>query len=557
MTGAAAPEADEATASPEPVDGAVDVIEIDDAPPPNEPPGPPRRGAASLPERLYPPMPSSGWRGWIGPLLAMVVGGIIRLVDLGRPHGIAFDETYYPKEAISYLRHAYEVQLVDNANDILLASSGDWRTLPIFKDVAEFVVHPPLGKWTIAAGEYIFGATPFGWRFAVAVLGTLSILMVGRITRRLTRSDLIGTLAAFLLALEGMHIVLSRTGLLDMTLMFWVVAAFGLLLIDRDRTRRRLAALVQDVGIDALATEWGPRLGLRPWRWAAAVALGLACSVKWSGLWFLAFFAIMSVVWDVSARRAIGVQRPWTATVLRDAPAAAASIIAIAVVVYVFSWTGWMLTDGGWDRQWAATQPPSFIPAVVRSLWHYHAEAWNFHVGLSSDHAYKSNALSWPFMTRPTAFYWDSIKDGSKGCPTDNCAAEVLALSNPVIWWAGMVAMIHQLWRWIGRRDWRSGAVLVGIAAGWLPWLMYLNRTIFTFYVIVYVPFVVMALAMSLGTIMGPASASESRRRYGVIAVGAFLLLVVAAAWWFYPVWTGEVIPYEQWRLRMWMPTWT
>ena len=63
-----------------------------------------------------------------------------------------------------------------------------------------FVVHPPLGKWTIALGEYVFGATPFGWRIAVAILGTLSILMVARITRRLTRSNLIGTLAGFLLA---------------------------------------------------------------------------------------------------------------------------------------------------------------------------------------------------------------------------------------------------------------------------------------------------------------------------------------------------------------------
>jgi dolichyl-phosphate-mannose--protein O-mannosyl transferase len=518
---------------------------------------PPRRDAASLPERLFPPMPSSGWRGWLGPIVVTIIGGILRFVDLGRPHAISFDETYYPKEAVAFLRFGVERTLVDKANDILLASDGNWRTLDIFKDTPEFVVHPPVGKWTIAAGEYLFGATPFGWRFAVAVLGTLSILMVARIARRLTRSDLVGTLAGFLLALEGMHIVMSRTGLLDMTLMFWVLVAFGLLLIDRDRTRRRLAVMVREQGLASMATEWGPRLGVRPFRWAAAVALGLACGVKWSGLWFLAFFAIMTVVWDISARRAIGVRRPWTATLLRDAPLAALSMVSIAVLVYLATWTGWLLTDSGYDRNWAVTHPPSIVPAVLRSLWHYHGEAWRFHVGLDSGHAYGSNALSWPFMTRPTAFYYESIKDGSLGCPTDNCAAEVLALSNPIIWWAAILAILHQIWRWLGRRDWRSGAVLVGIAAGWVPWLIYLDRTIFTFYTIVYVPFVVIALAMSLATVLGPADASEARRRNGAIAVGVFLLLVVAAAWWFYPVWTGQVIPYEQWRLRMWMPTWT
>jgi len=30
----------------------------------------------------------------------------------------------------------------------------------------------------------------------------------------------------------------------------------------------------------------------------------------------------------------------------------------------------------------------------------------------------------------------------------------------------------------------------------------------------------------------------------------------VAAAWWFSPIWTGEVIPYDAWRMRMWFATW-
>ena len=92
--------------------------------------------------------------------------------------------------------------------------------------------------------------------------------------------------------------------------------------------------------------------------------------------------------------------------------------------------------------------------------------------------------------------------------------------------------------------------------AGWLPWLLYLNRTIFTFYVVAYVPFIAMALAMTLGSVLGPVDAPMARRRNGALAVGAFLILVIAAAWWFYPVWTGILMPYDQWQLRMWSPTW-
>lgn len=525
----------------------------------------PRRDIESLPDRLRQPMPSSGLRGWIGPLAVGLVGAILRLWGLGRPHAFAFDETYYPKEALSLLKYGYERTIIDNANEIILKSDGNWQALNLFKDSPAFVVHPPLGKWTIALGEYAFGATPFGWRISVAVLGVLGIIMLARIVRRLTRSDLIGTLAGLLLALDGIHIVMSRTGLLDMVLAFWILAAFGLLVIDRDQTRGRLAAKVRaaltsdtepSAALDSLATGLGPTFGLRPWRWAAAVALGLACSVKWSGIWFVVAFVLMTIVWDVSTRRAIGVKKPWTATALRDAPLTGITMVAIVIVVYFFSWTGWFLSADAYNRNWAAGQPASIIPASLRSWWDYHLQAWNFHVGLTSEHAYKSNPLSWPFQTRPTSFFYESIKDGSQGCPTNNCAAEVLALGNPIIWWAAIAAILHQCWRWIGRRDWRAGAVLVGIAAGWLPWLLYLNRTIFTFYTIVYVPFVVTALAMSMGTMIGPSSASESRRRWGALAAGALLLLIVLVAWWMYPIWTGQVIPYEQWTLRMWMPTW-
>lgn len=512
----------------------------------------PRRDLASLPRRLSPPFPSHGWRGWIGPLAVAVLAGILRMWDLGRPHAIAFDETYYVKEALSYLQFGVEHSAIDNANEVLLSSDGNWHTLQLFTDEGSFVVHPPLGKWTIAAGQYLFGATPFGGRFAVAVLGTLMVLMTARIVRRMTRSDLIGVLAGLLLAIDGMHLVLSRTGLLDLVLAFWVLAGFGLLLIDRDALRARLARLVQR---GRLPGDVMPALGLRPWRLAAIAALSAAVAVKWSGLWFVVIFGVMSLLWDVGALRASGARAPWRTLLARSVPTAALGVLVLLPVIYIATWTGWLTSTTGWGRDWGA-DVDSWIPQSLRALWHYHAEAWNFHVNLESDHAYKSNPLSWPLQTRPTSFHYESITDGSQGCPTDNCASEVLALGNPIIWWAALLAIVHQVWRWIAHRDWRSGAVLAGIAAGWLPWMLYLERTIFTFYTVVYTPFVVMALSLTLGTVLGPADASERRRSRGAIAVGAVVIAAVLAAWWFWPIWTGEVIPYEQWQLRMWMPTW-
>ena len=172
----------------------------------------------------------------------------------------------------------------------------------------------------------------------------------------------------------------------------------------------------------------------------------------------------------------------------------------------------------------------------------------------SSDLA--SNALSWPFQARPTSFYYESYDNGVMGCTAEKCSAAVTALGNPLIWWFGIAAVIYQLWRWIGRRDWRSGAVLLAIVAGYAPWLLYLNRTIFTSYTVVIAPFLVMAVAMTLGAILGPSHASARRRRDGAIAFTVLMVAFLLAGWWFYPVWSGEVIPYDAWRLRMWFSTW-
>ena len=123
----------------------------------------------------------------------------------------------------------------------------------------EYVVHPPVGKWMIAAGMWLFGPdNPFGWRFGAALTGTLSIFLLALIAQKLFRSLTLGAVAGVLLAVDGHHLVMSRTSLLDIFLMFWILAAFGALLMDRDDGRRRLAARL---GRQAAASADGTALG--------------------------------------------------------------------------------------------------------------------------------------------------------------------------------------------------------------------------------------------------------------------------------------------------------
>ena len=86
--------------------------------------------------------------------------------------------------------------------------------------------------------------------------------------------------------------------------------------------------------------------------------------------------------------------------------------------------------------------------------------------------------------------------------------------------------------------------------------MLYLNRTIFTFYSVVFMPFIAIGLAMSAAALLGPADATERRRRAGWIAIGVLVAAVVVTAWWLYPIWTGQQLPYNEWQQRMWLPSW-
>lgn len=507
--------------------------------------------ARRLMERLSPPMPADRLWGWLGPLAVTLLAGALRFHRLGSPRAFVFDETYYAKDAYSLLRFGYEQETVRRANARILNGKTD-----IFTGEPSFIVHPPFGKWLIGAGEALFELAPFGWRFAVALFGTISVLLMARIVRRMTRSTLLGCTAGLLLALDGLHFVASRTALLDGLLMFWVLAAFGCLVVDRDRSRSRLAARVSSTSDGARGP--GSSAGLRPWRFAAGVCLGLACATKWSGLFYVAAFGVLAVAWDAGARRAVGVRHPLLGALRRDALPGFGSLVVTSVVVYTASWAGWLASSGGYDRTWAQNRDTAWpwIPDALRSLWHYHAGMRQFHVDLRDDHAYESNPWGWPLLARPVSFFYESPKRGDQGCTVDTCSREVLALGTPALWWAAIPALLLMLWLWTARRDWRAGAALAGVAAGWLPWFFFAERTIFSFYSVVFAPFVVLAITLALATVLGARDASARRRTWGAAIAGGYVLLAVANFAYIYPILAAEVIPLGDWQERMWFPSW-
>ena len=178
------------------------------------------------------------------------------------------------------------------------------------------------------------------------------------------------------------------------------------------------------------------------------------------------------------------------------------------------------------DRWPTATEKDASGPAELiqslRSLWYYHQDVYAFHAHFlnCSEHTYASKPSGWLFINRPVGVAADTnIQPGTRGCDApagSDCLRQVLLIGTPMIWWAGILALLYAAAMWVGGRDWRFGLAVVGAGSTWLPWLMYDDRPIFFFYAIATLPFMIIALTLAIGKLIGtstPALDAAYRRR--------------------------------------------
>ena len=91
--------------------------------------------------------------GVLGALVVTAIAAGARLWELGRPGKLVFDETYYVKEGWSLASLGFEAAWPDEPNPAFEAGDvSSYKT-----DEAEYVVHPPVGKWMIAIGMRLMG----------------------------------------------------------------------------------------------------------------------------------------------------------------------------------------------------------------------------------------------------------------------------------------------------------------------------------------------------------------------------------------------------------------
>jgi dolichyl-phosphate-mannose--protein O-mannosyl transferase len=84
-----------------------------------------------------------------------------------------------------------------------------------------------------------------------------------------------------------------------------------------------------------------------------------------------------------------------------------------------------------------------------------------------------------------------------------------------------------------------------------VTWLPFVSRTKFDYYSLEFEPFLIICIVLCLGLILG-SSRSPVRRLVGSVVVGIYVIAVLVVFWYFYPILTGQVIPYSDWLSHMW-----
>ena len=297
---------------------------------------------------------------------------------------------------------------------------------------------------------------PFGWRIAAAVVGSLMVLVMCRLARRVTGSTAARPRRRAPAALDGLQLVLSRLALLDIFVAFFILLGVHCIVADRQLVPGAPGATGAD-----------PR---------AVPARGCSPPASPSG-WRSAPSGRRS---SRSPPSACCCRRGTPAPAARSASAGPAEgtahrrpgrlrhLVLVALVVYVASWTGWLIHASDYEerprntqyttyaaaRQWAtASEPDARGPRRGRrsrcARCGTTTTTSTRSTPTSSTTARTStrrNPVGWLLLNRPVGVDAQlDIQPGSQGCDApagSTCLRQVLLLGNPVIWWAGTLALL-------------------------------------------------------------------------------------------------------------------
>ena len=361
------------------------------------------------------------------------------------------------------------------------------------------VSHPPLGKLILSVGIALFGMTPFGWRFMGTLFGVLMLPLMYAFAKKLYGGRLIPGCCAVIFAADFMHFTQTRIATIDTYAVFFILLMylFMWLFVSTDRWRYlALSGLFFDLGA---ASKW-------------------TCLYAGAGLGL-----IWLIYWIRKCRSGDG------GAFFKNILFCLLFFVLVPGIIYYLSYYPYALAEG-------ITSP--FDRGYAQIVLENQKFMFTYHSGVTAEHPYSSRWYQWILDIRPILYYLKYYPDGTR--------SSFGAWVNPVLCWAGLLALFVLAYMALARRDKKAGFLLIGYLAQLLPWV-FITRITFEYH---YFPSSVF-LILALGYVFSLMGRRERWRILGLTGLCAALFLL------FYPALSGlRVDNSTASALLQWLPTW-
>lgn len=154
-------------------------------------------------------------------------------------------------------------------------------------------------------------------------------------------------------------------------------------------------------------------------------------------------------------------------------------------------------------------------------------QMWWYHTKLKATHPYTSPWWSWPLNLYPVWYFVDYQK---------NNMANIFTSGNPVLFWAGTIAVLFTAWEVVKKRSMNLIIILLGFFVFWLPWALS-PRIMFLYHFSPSVPFMSLALGYQLNSLIQ----YKEGKKFALL----LLILIVLSFIAIFPYLTGIPLPRE------------
>lgn len=462
-----------------------------------------------------------------------LIAAVLRFPHLAYLNFLVFDEKYFVKFAHQYL-------------------TGD----------RVFDSHPPLGKYLIALGifigdrlpfphTYIQGAdflgSPWSYRWFNALVGSLIPLILAAIAYQLTHRYSYSVIAGFLSITDGLFLVESRYGLINIYMVFFgLLGQLCLLHSINHPNKHRWIFLV-----------------------AAGINFGASVAVKWNGLGFLLSAYVLWVshgLWLGFQEYQKQVPFRFTLPKLKQLYQLILSQLFISPRLF-FIYLG-MIPTLVYCLCWI----PHLQMNPDYGFWQVHQQIFTYHQNLGNGtqvHPYCSPWWTWPWMIRPMVYFYKTIQLS----PQTNIIYTVLGMGNPMLSWLSTTALglltvllIQQIALKISpffekifpRKLYiphHSGFLpiwyylIVNYLCNWLPWAL-VSRCTFLYHYMSAAVFAQLAIAWLIDYGL------QAKQTYWRILAIAFIIIILLAFIFWLPFYLGLPLSPKAWQQRIWLDSW-